>query len=62
MPRSLPGGRTVEFEKAVAFDESFLHRLHALHGLEIQGPVRYGRWATSDGGPAFQDIVVARKG
>lgn len=52
---------TVEFEKAVAFDESFVRRLHTPYGLEIHEPVRYGRWAAADGGPAFQDIVVARK-
>lgn len=50
-----------EYEKAVAFDESFLRGLYRACGLAIREPVRYGRWATRNGGPAFQDIVVAGK-
>ena len=51
----------VEFEKAVAFDEAFIRATYAKHGLAIEEPLRYGRWATPQGGPAFQDIVIARK-
>ena len=51
----------VEFEKAVAFDETFVHQMYRKHGLSIEEPVRYGRWATPKGGPAFQDVVIARR-
>jgi SAM-dependent methyltransferase len=51
----------VEFEKAVAFDETFVRDTYRKHGLSLQEPVRYGRWATPKGGPAFQDLIVARK-
>lgn len=51
----------VEFEKAVAFDERYVREMHDRSALAIQEPVRYGRWATSTGGPAFQDIIIARK-
>ena len=51
----------VEFEKAVAYDEHFIRDVHRRHGLIVDEPVRYGRWATPGGGPAYQDIVIARK-
>lgn len=51
----------VEFEKAVAFEETFVRETCRTHGLVIKEPLRYGRWATRHGGPAFQDIVIARK-
>lgn len=51
----------VEFEKAVAFDETYIRGVYEKRGLAIKEPVLYGRWATVKGGPAFQDIVVARK-
>jgi SAM-dependent methyltransferase len=51
----------VEFEKAIAFDESFIRDTYNKHGLVIQDPVRYGRWATRKGGPAHQDIIIARR-
>lgn len=51
----------VEFEKAVAYDERYIRDLHARCGLVIEEPIRFGRWATPGGGPAFQDIVLARK-
>jgi ubiquinone/menaquinone biosynthesis C-methylase UbiE len=51
----------VEFEKAVAFDETFIRSMYTKHGLVIVEPVRYGRWGTPKGGPAYQDIIVAKK-
>jgi hypothetical protein len=51
----------VEFEKAVAFEETYIRSVYEKCGLAINEPVLYGRWATVKGGPAFQDIVVARK-
>jgi ubiquinone/menaquinone biosynthesis C-methylase UbiE len=50
----------VEFEKAVAFDENYIRGVYEKCGLTIEEPMRCGRWAKSKGGPAFQDIVIAR--
>jgi SAM-dependent methyltransferase len=51
----------VEFEKAVAFAEPFIREAHRRHGLIVDEPIRFGRWATPKGGPAYQDIVIGRK-
>ena len=50
----------VEFEKAVAFDEQFIRDVYRRSGLTIEEPVRHGRWVGGAGGPAFQDIIIAR--
>jgi ubiquinone/menaquinone biosynthesis C-methylase UbiE len=51
----------VELEKAVAFDEPYIHEVYEKCGLTIEEPVRFGRWAHANGGPAYQDVIVARK-
>jgi ubiquinone/menaquinone biosynthesis C-methylase UbiE len=51
----------VEFEKAVAFEETYIRAAYEKCGLAIKEPVLHGRWANLQGEPAFQDIIIARK-
>jgi GT2 family glycosyltransferase/SAM-dependent methyltransferase len=48
-------------EAAVAFDEERVRAWLAAHRLEIDEPIRYGRWCGRLDGLSLQDIVVARK-
>lgn len=48
-------------EEAIAYVETYIHRLYAKHDLSIQEPVRYGSWSGRKDGLDYQDIIVARK-
>ena len=48
-------------ERAVAFDEAFVLKLYAKHGLHIQEPIRYGSWCGRSKSFDYQDIIVASK-
>ncbi len=59
----IEGGRTVdprEPEAATAFEIPALEAMFGEAGLEIERPIRYGRWANAPEGLAGQDILLAR--
>jgi SAM-dependent methyltransferase len=58
----IEGGRTVdprEPEAATAFEVPAVEAMFGDAGLEIERPIRYGRWANALEGLAGQDIVLA---
>lgn len=58
----IDGGRTIdprEPEAATAFEVPALESMFGDAGLEIDRPIRYGRWANAPEGVAGQDIVLA---
>ena len=48
-------------ESAVAYDESHVMELLEQHGLRLQAPVYYGRWAGRKDGLSYQDILLLEK-
>jgi ubiquinone/menaquinone biosynthesis C-methylase UbiE len=48
-------------EEAIAFRADDLRAMLAAVGLEIQDPIRFGLWSNHPGGPAGQDIVIAKR-
>ncbi len=48
-------------ERAVAYDERFVHRLYRRHGLNLTKPVAYGSWCGRGEFLGYQDIVVAAR-
>jgi SAM-dependent methyltransferase len=50
-----------EAEAAIAFSPVALQALYDASGLEIEGPIRHGRWSGAADGLSYQDIVVARR-
>lgn len=58
------GGYRVKDEKtpetAVAYNETWIQDLYQKHGLQIEGPIRYGSWSGRKGTPDYQDIVLSR--
>jgi SAM-dependent methyltransferase len=50
-----------EPEAAVAYERSWIERLHRETGLEIEGPAWRGSWTHLPGSVTYQDVVVARK-
>jgi SAM-dependent methyltransferase len=58
----IEGGRTIdprEPEAATAFEVPAMEAMFGDAGLEIQRPIRHGRWANAPAGLAGQDIVLA---
>jgi SAM-dependent methyltransferase len=58
----IEGGRTLdprEPEAATAFEVPALEEMFGDAGLEIERPIRYGRWANAPEGLAGQDILLA---
>jgi SAM-dependent methyltransferase len=49
-----------EAEAAIAFAPAAVRALYDASGLEIDGPIRHGRWSGAADGLSYQDIVVAR--
>jgi SAM-dependent methyltransferase len=48
-------------ERAVAYDERFVHRLYRRNGLSATGPVAYGSWCGREEFLGYQDIIVASR-
>lgn len=48
-------------EEAIAFRAEDLREMLAAVGLEVQEPIRFGLWSNHPGGPAGQDIVIAKR-
>jgi ubiquinone/menaquinone biosynthesis C-methylase UbiE len=48
-------------EEAIAFRAEDLRAMLADLGLEVQEPIRFGLWSNHPGGPAGQDIVIAKR-
>lgn len=48
-------------ETTVAYRESFVRGLLESHGLEIDAPIHYGRWAGREDGLSQEDLIIARK-
>lgn len=51
-----------EVEAAIAFAPATVRELYDASGLELEEPIRYGRWSGSVEGLSYQDLVVARRG
>jgi SAM-dependent methyltransferase len=49
-----------EAEAAVALAPAAVRRLYEASGLEVDNPIRYGRWSGVEG-LSYQDIVLARR-
>jgi SAM-dependent methyltransferase len=49
-----------EAEAAIAFAPATLRALYDASGLELEAPIRYGRWSGAADGLSYQDIVLAR--
>jgi SAM-dependent methyltransferase len=47
-------------ERAVAYDEAFIHQLFGACRLRIVEPVRYGSWSGRRDALSYQDLVIAR--
>ena len=50
-----------EAEAAIAFAPATVRGLYDASGLELEEPIRYGRWSGSAEGLSYQDIVVAQR-
>lgn len=48
-------------EEAIAFQAGDLRAMLDKVGLEVQEPIRFGLWSNHPGGPAGQDIVIAKR-
>jgi ubiquinone/menaquinone biosynthesis C-methylase UbiE len=48
-------------EIGVAYDETYIRRLYARHGLKILEPIHYGGWCGREAYLSSQDMVVAVK-
>jgi SAM-dependent methyltransferase len=48
-------------ENAVAYDETWIRRTYARHGLIVRDPVHAGSWSGHPAPLTFQDIVIAMK-
>jgi len=48
-------------EEAIAFPAEDLRAMLTEVGLEVQEPIRFGLWSNHPGGPAGQDIVIAKR-
>lgn len=48
-------------EVGVAYDETYIRRLYARHGLQILEPVHYGAWCGRETYLGLQDMAVAVK-
>lgn len=48
-------------EKAVGYDENYVHEVYKTCGLEIQQPIRYGSWCGRNEFLTYQDIIIAHK-
>jgi SAM-dependent methyltransferase len=48
-------------ESAVAYDESHVMDLLALHGLALRAPIYYGQWAGRNHGLSYQDLLLMEK-
>lgn len=47
--------------RAVAYGETWVREVLVSVGLEIDEPVRYGRWSGRPGGLSLQDVLVAER-
>jgi SAM-dependent methyltransferase len=48
-------------EAAVAYDEQFIRKSIACHGLEIVEPIHYGSWPGRGNFLSYQDVIVVTK-
>ena len=60
----IEGGATTDPglpEEAVAFTLDEVQAMLDDAGLAVRDPIHRGRWANAEGGPSYQDIVIARR-
>ncbi|WP_085234337.1 methyltransferase domain-containing protein [Mycobacterium conspicuum] len=65
LKHEMHGPRTVDVENpetAIRYPEAFVRDLYRECGLELQEPLRYGKWCGRANGMSWQDVVIAVKG